>query len=60
MYFVHVLITCECLYFSLVFLLSNLSGFVYKFCPVNQFLCPLFKKRRCRFLLVKLCTVKVN
>ena len=39
---------------------SNLSGFVYKFSPVDQFLCPLFKKQRRRFLPVKLCTIKVN
>ena len=38
---------------------SNLSGFVYKFGPVDQFLCPLFKKQRRRFLPVKLCTIKV-
>ena len=29
-------------------MLSNLSGFVNKFSPVDQFLCPLFKKQRCR------------
>ena len=31
-----------------VIMLSNLSGFVNKFSPVDQFLCPLFKKLRCR------------
>ena len=31
-----------------VIMLSNLSGFVNKFSPVDQFLCPLFKKQRCR------------
>ena len=44
---------------SLVVLSSNLSGFLNKFSPVDQFLCPLFKKQR-RFLPVKLCTVKVK
>ena len=39
---------------------SNLSGFVYKLSPVDQFLCPLFKKQRRRFFPVKQCTVKVN
>ena len=39
---------------------SNLAGFVSKFSPVDQFFCRLFKKERCRFLPVKLCTVKVN
>ena len=39
---------------------SNLSGFAYKFSPVDQFLCSLFKRQRRRFLPVKLCTVKVN
>ena len=37
---------------------SNLSGFVHKSSPVDQFLCPLFKKQRRRFLPVKLCKVK--
>ena len=60
MYFVNVLITCECLYSSLVVLSSNLSGFVYKFSPVDQFLCPLFKKQRRCFLPVKLCTVMID
>ena len=32
-------------------MLSNLSGFVNKFSPVNQFLCPLFKKQRYLFFL---------
>ena len=36
---------------------SNLSGFAYKFSPVDQFLCSLFKRQRRRFLPVKLCTV---
>ena len=45
---------------SLVVSSSNLSGFVYKFNLVDQFLCSLFKKQRRRFLPVKLCTVKVN
>ena len=45
---------------SLVVLSSNLSGFLNKFSPVGQFLCPLFKKQRRRFLLVKLCTAKVK
>ena len=45
---------------SLVVLSSNLSGFLNKFSPVDQFLCPLFKKQRRRFLPVKLCTVKVK
>ena len=45
---------------SLVVLASNLSGFLNKFSPVDQFLCPLFKKQRRRFLPVKLCTVKVK
>lgn len=39
---------------------NNLAGFVSKFSPVDQFFCRLFKKERCRFLPVKLCTVKVN
>ena len=30
-------------------MLSNLSGFVNKFSPVDQFLCPLFKKQRYLF-----------
>ena len=46
--------------FSLVVFSSNLSGFVYKFSAVDQFLCPIFKKQRRRFLLVKLCTGNVN
>ena len=33
---------------------------MYKFSPVDQFLCPLYKKQPRRFLPVKLCTVKVN
>ena len=41
-------------------MLSNLSGFAYKFSPVDQFLCSLFKRQRRRFLPVKLCTMKVN
>ena len=45
---------------SLVVLSSNLSGFLNKFSPVDQFLCPLFKKQRRRFLPVKLCTAKVK
>ena len=45
---------------SLVVLSSNLSGFLNKFSPVDQFLCPLFKKQRRRFLPVKLCTVRVK
>ena len=45
---------------SLVVLSSNLSGFLNKFSPVDQFLCPLFKKQRRRFLPVKLRTVKVK
>ena len=45
---------------SLVVLASNLSGFLNKFSPVDQFLCPLFKKQRRRFLPVKLRTVKVK
>ena len=45
---------------SLVVLSSNLSGFLNKFSSVDQFLCPLFKKQRRRFLPVKLCTVKVK
>ena len=60
MYFVYVLITCECLYSSLVVLSSNLSGCLNKFSPVDQFLCSLFKKQRRRFLPVKLYTVKVK
>ena len=60
MYFVYVLITCECLYSSLVVLSSNLSGFLNKPSPVDQFLFPLFKKQRRRFLPVKLNTVKVK
>ena len=41
---------------------NNLSGFVNEFSPVDQCLCPLFKKKRRRFhfWLVKLCTVKVK
>ena len=41
---------------------NNLSGFVNEFSPVDQCLCPLFKKQRRRFhfWLVKLCTVKVK
>ena len=46
--------------FSLVVFSSNLSGFVNKFSPVDQFLCPIFKKQRRRFLLVKLRTGNVN
>ena len=60
MYFVYVLITCECLYSSLVILSSNLSGFFNKSSPMDRFLCPLFKKQRRSFLPVKLCTVKVK
>ena len=45
---------------SLVVLSSKLSGFLNKFSPVDQSLCPLFKKQRRRFLPVKLCTVKVK
>ena len=45
---------------SLVVLASNLSGFFNLFSPVDQFLCPLFKKQRRRFLPVKLCIVKVK
>ena len=30
---------------------SNLSDFVYKFCPLDQWLSPLFKKQRRRFRL---------
>ena len=60
MYFFYVLITCECLYSSLVVLSSNLSGFLNKSNPVDQFLCPLFKKQRRSFLPVKLYTVKVK
>ena len=41
-------------------MLNNWSGFVHKSSPVDQFLCPLFKKQRRRFLPVKLCTIKVN
>ena len=74
-YFVYALITCECFCFSFVvactlwltfvplrdvIMSSNLSGFVYKFGPVDQFLCSLFKKQRRRFLPVKLCTINVN
>ena len=57
MYFVYVLITCECLYSSLVVLSSNLSGFLNKSSPVDQF---FFQKQRRSFLPVKLCTVKVK
>ena len=41
---------------------NNLSGFVNEFSPVDQCLCPLFKKQRRRFhfWLAKLCTVKVK
>ena len=35
---------------------SNLTGFVYKLGPVDQFFCPFFKRQ----LLAMLCTVKVN
>ena len=35
---------------------SNLSGFVYKLGPVDQFFCPHFKRQP----LAMLCTVKVN
>ena len=64
LYFVYALITCvflrfiSCImYLWLMFLpfawcyvimLSNLSGFENKFSPVDQFLGPLFKKKRCR------------
>ena len=33
---------------------------MYKFSPVDQFLCPIFKKQRRRFLLVKPCTGNVS
>ena len=75
-YFVYMFITCKYFYFRelyrvilvdfctvawcYVIMSSNLSGFAYKFSPVDQFLCSLFKRQRRRFLPVKLCTVKVN
>ena len=34
-------------------MLSNLSGFGNKFSPVDQFLCPLFKKQRYLFFYPK-------
>ena len=39
---------------------SNFSGFVYNFSPLDQFLCPLFKKQRLCFSPVKQCTVRVH
>ena len=41
---------------------SNLGGFLHKFSPVDQCSHPLLRKqrRRFRFSLVKLRTVKVN
>ena len=37
---------------------SNLSSFVYKFCPVNLCLCPFFNQQRHCLLPVKLSTVE--
>ena len=41
---------------------SNFTGFVYKFSPVDQYLCPLFKNQDCQFhfSLVKLCTLELK
>ena len=37
---------------------SNLSSFVYKFCPVDLCLCPFFNQQRHCLLPVKLSTVE--
>ena len=37
---------------------SNLSSFVYKFCPVNLCLCPFFNQQRHCLLPVELSTVE--
>ena len=59
-YFVYLLITCGCLYLHQLYCRVICQVFLNKFSPVDQFLCPLFKKQRRRFLPVKLCTVKVK